>query len=93
MNPHGTSGWVQDCEIDSLENMYKTLAHNFAGLPHQVHFKDEFGFKGHVTTLTSDTSAKATECAQGSNTCTFNGDFAHHEFSDSTIAGIRRGTT
>ena len=27
-------GWVKDCEIDSLENMWKSFAHNFAGLGH-----------------------------------------------------------
>ncbi len=26
--------WVKDAEIDSLENMYKSFAHNFAGLGH-----------------------------------------------------------
>jgi len=40
INPVGpNSKWIKDAEIDSLENMYKSEAHNFAGLGHQVEFK------------------------------------------------------
>ena len=32
---HGSSHtWVKDAEIDELENMNNSLAHNFAGLGH-----------------------------------------------------------
>ena len=41
--------WVKDCEIDPFENMYKSEAHNFAGLGHQVPFKQANWFDGHTT--------------------------------------------
>lgn len=94
LNPVGPGGaWIKDCEIDSLENMYQSIAMNFAGLGHQVQLKEEFGFDGHITTKTQDTGAQAMDCAKGRETCDFNGDYAHHEFGQGTINGIRNGTT
>merc|ERR550525_950062 len=81
--------WLQDCELDPLEEMNQVLAHNFAGLGHQVKFKTENGFRGHVTLTAQDTGAQATDCAFGSSTCVFNGDYATQKFRSSTVSGIR----
>jgi hypothetical protein len=72
----GGGSWVKEAEIDSLELMYGHLSHNFAGLGHQVHFKDADKQKGHVTTWMSETSAQATDCARGSQSCARSGDLA-----------------
>ena len=58
LNPVGAGGkWIKDCEIDMLENMYRNMGHNFAGLPHQTNFKSENGMDGHVTLTLQDTGA------------------------------------
>jgi len=81
--------WVQDCELDPLEEMNQVLAHNFAGLGHQVKFKTENQFRGHVSLRSQETGAQATDCAFGSSTCDFSGDYATQKFRSSTAAGIR----
>jgi len=91
INSSRYGNWVKDCEIDSLENMYKSLAHNFAGEGHQVPFKSQDGFKGHVTTVMSDTGARITDCAYGSQTCQMTGDVAYHNWSSATANDIRNG--
>jgi len=48
---------------------------------------------GHTTTYLEDTGAQITDCAKGSESCEMTGNFAHHEFGQDTINGIRNGTT
>lgn len=81
--------WVKDCEIDSIENMWKSFAHNFAGQGHQVEIPDGRKMKGHATTWLQSTGAQITNCDYGSEHCDFGGDYAHHTFQDSTANKIQ----
>ena len=55
----GVSEWVQDAELDMLEQMYSDMpAHNWAGLPVEAYFAEHNRYSGHVTTIvTIDSSA------------------------------------
>jgi len=51
--------------MDGLEYMNGVLAHNWAGWDHQVAFKPENQWDGHVTLKMSDIGARATDCSKG----------------------------
>ena len=68
--------WIQDAELDALEYMWGHLNHNWAGLPHDSHFKSSDMWKGHVTLKITTEGARATDCTYGSNTCQENGGWA-----------------
>jgi len=66
LNPRNAHNqWVQDCEIDSLENMYKSFAHNFAGMGHQTHFPANRRNKGHTSTYLQSTGVQVSDCDFG----------------------------
>jgi hypothetical protein len=39
LNAMANGRWIQDAELDSLEYMWGHFNHNWAGLPHDTHFK------------------------------------------------------
>ena len=57
--------WDQNTEIDTLEDMFGNLSHNFAGEGHQVQFNGSDKTRGHVTTYLTQEGAKSTDCASG----------------------------
>ena len=83
--------WVKDVEIDSIENMWKSFAHNFAGLGHQTHIPNNRRFKGHTTTYLQDTGVQVADCDFGAHNCPLRGDYANKKFSGSSVSGIRAG--
>lgn len=83
--------WVKDAEIDSIENMYRSYAHNFAGLGHQVEIPSNRRLKGHATTWLRDNGAEIDNCDKGSQTCVKTGRHAWHNFGGGTTAAIRSG--
>ena len=85
-------GWVQEAEIDSLELMNGKLAHNFAGLGHQVAFKSNDRAKGHVTTWMNEYNAQATDCDRGSQSCAKTGDVATQTWSSGSAEAIKNGS-
>jgi len=87
------NGWVPEAEIDILEEMNKVLAHNFAGYGHQVPFKTENSFIGHITGVFTTEGARVTDCVAGSITCPMSGDVdvAYQFWSQSTANDIQAG--
>lgn len=92
INSKKNGGWVKNAEIDTLEDMWGSLSHNFAGEGDQVHFKGSDRTRGHVTSLLTEYGAKVTDCSAGSKTCPEGGNWAHHNFDGSTIADIKNGS-
>ena len=85
--------WVKDAEMDMLEYMSGTLAHNWAGLGNQVPFKKADEWNGHVTMLIQQTGAQSTDCATGMKTCPYfqGANWATKTFSDDSTAAIKSG--
>jgi len=81
--------WVPEAEIDMLEEMNRVMAHNFAGFGHQVPFKQENLYQGHVTLWVSAQGAQATDCKAGLSTCPYTGDIAAQTWSSRTAQGIQ----
>ena len=55
--------WIKDAELDALEYMWGHFNHNWAGEPHDSHFKSADMWKGHVTLKLTQDGARATDCA------------------------------
>jgi len=81
--------WVPEAEIDMLEEMNKVMGHNFAGFGHQVPFKKENLFQGHVTLWVTSSGAQATDCKLGMSTCPRTGDLATQNWSSRSTQAIK----
>jgi hypothetical protein len=65
INSMQNNQWVKDAEMDMLEYMSGTFAHNWAGEGHQVPYKSADLWKGHTTLKIQQTGAQSTDCAWG----------------------------
>ena len=83
--------WVKDAEVDSIENMWKSFAHNFAGLGHQVEIPVNRRLKGHATTWLRDSGAEIDNCDFWTSTCPKSSRHAWHNFGSRTTQDIRAG--